>query len=54
MIRLHSLSRRILLRDLSPIEVASMSADEYASKELQEWRQMEAKKDIEVQEGFTA
>ena len=27
-----------------------MSADEYASKELQQWRKQEAKKDIEVTE----
>ena len=30
------LFRRILLKDLSPIEVVQMSADEYASKELQQ------------------
>jgi len=42
------LFRRILLRDLSPIEVVGMSADEYASKELQQWRRQEAKKDIEA------
>ena len=29
-------------------QVVGMSADEYASKELQEWREQEAKKDIEV------
>jgi len=42
------LFRRILLRDLSPIEVVGMSADEYASKELQQWREQAAKKDIEA------
>eukprot|EP00092_Neocalanus_flemingeri_P057326 GFUD01068113.1.p1 GENE.GFUD01068113.1~~GFUD01068113.1.p1 ORF type:complete len:1909 (-),score=640.60 GFUD01068113.1:4-5181(-) len=42
------LFRRILLRDLSPIEVVNMSADEFASKELQQWRRQEAKKDIEA------
>lgn len=30
------LFRRVLLKDLSPIEVVQMSADEYASKELQQ------------------
>merc|ERR1719447_1779686 len=42
------LFRRILLKDVSPIEVVGMTADEYASKELQQWREQEAKKDIEA------
>ena len=36
------------MKDLSPIEVVQMSADEYASKELQQWRKAEAAKDIEA------
>jgi hypothetical protein len=42
------LFRRILLKDVSPIEVVGMTADEYASKELQQWREQEAKKDIDA------
>ena len=30
------------------VEVVGMTADEYASKELQQWRRQEAKKDIEA------
>lgn len=47
-VRNDGLFRRILLRDLSPIEVVSMSAEEYASKELHEWREATMKKDIEA------
>ena len=30
------------------LQVVGMSADEYASKELQQWRKQEVKKDIEA------
>ena len=42
------LYRRILLKDLQPIEVVQMSAADYASKELQQWRKAAAQKDIEA------
>ena len=41
------LFRKIVLEKVSPKALVSMSADELASKELQQWRQAEIQNDIE-------
>ncbi|KAF0295041.1 PHD finger protein 3 [Amphibalanus amphitrite] len=42
------LFRKVLLREIDPARLVTMSADELASKELAEWREREEKKELEA------